>query len=397
MRVLVAFLLLVAGLATPATAGYTLVDLIAGRMRPDNGQPFYLFSTPVISGDTVVFLTSYSNAVDAVWRIDTKTRAIRKLAGLKSAVPGGTGTFTCFCQRYASDDVTPSVGGGQVAFYGVDKANRIGLYLVGLGGGTIRKVANSDDTSPDGTKWTRFGRVSLGDGIVAFRAETVDHRGIYTAPIATRVPALGIDERTRLTARRDDGAAIPQYYALYDTPVVGRDYTFFLSGGLFDPSTGPSSIFRLKGTRIFDNASKLAGGVAGAHLRIQAISAAVGARSVAFRADQPGTTFMGIFRPNGVNASVAFVTTKMKAAGFSTRLTDVGNFAYDTSGLAFMGTTDGVMLIGAVAKPGAAVQTVARGDKGYYKPTLGDRSISGGKIVFREDGGANRLMLAVPN
>jgi len=397
MRVLVALLLLVAGFATPATAGYTLVDLIAGRSRPDNGQPFYLFSTPVISGDTVVFLTSFSNAVDAVWRIDVKTRAIRKLAGLKSAVPGGTGTFTCFCQRYASDDVTPSVGDGQVAFYGVDAANRIGLYLVGIGGGTIRKIANSDDLSPDGSKWVRFGRVSLGDGLVAFRAETVNQRGIYTAPTATRVVSLGIDDRTRLTARRDDGTAVPNYYALYDTPVVGRDYTFFLSGGLFDPSTGPSSIFRLKGTRIFDNASKLAGGVAGAHLRIQAISAPPGARSVAFRADQPGTPFMGIFRPNGVNASVAFVTTKSRPSGFSTPLLDVGNFAYDTSGVAFMGRTAVGMMIGRVARPGAAVETVARDDKGFYKPTLGDRSISGGRIVFREDGGANRLMLAVPN
>ena len=317
--ILLSMALLLTAFAVSAKAdGFKIVRLVDGMNRSDLPcppcTPFYIFYTPVISGDRVAFL-SRNGPPDGIWSGVVATKALTKLAGLDTPVPGASGNFSAF---FGGTENPITIGGGTVAFFGADAVGVLGLFTVPVGGGPLKKIATLNTIAPDGTKFTDIRRASTNGSNVVFYARTPDHfTGIYEATIFGRNLHTVIDDGTLLDARRDDGTSIIDYFGNYGSPVIGKTSVNFYAGGVFDPSSGPNAIFQgqLGGyLDIADNATHLQGGTVAKHVRITAFSAAVGSNAVAFRADQD-TGFIGIFKSRGLSYATAFVTTKSLVPG----------------------------------------------------------------------------------
>jgi hypothetical protein len=380
-------------------ADFKIIKIIDAIDRPDLPccTHFYLYYTPVISGDRVAFL-SRNGPPDGVWSADINTKVLTKLAGLETPAPGGTGNFTTF---YGGGDLALTIGGSTVAFFAGDAAGVWGVFTVPVDGGPVKRVATLDTTSPDGTKFNYLLHASTNGSKVVFYGRTPNHSsGIYQASTSGKNLETVIDDGTLLDARSPSGT-LDDYFGSFGIPVIGKRYVDFYASGVFDPVSGANAIFEAKDgfLDIADNLTHLPGGSED-HVRISAFSADVQSAAVAFRADQPVTGFAGIFKAKNMDESLAFATTKDRVPGISRKFTGFLAFGYDASGLAFVGThaTSGGsdQSIYFVPTPGEPILKVAGGSL-YYFPTLGDRSISEGRIVFMDGSNfADKLYVAVP-
>jgi hypothetical protein len=378
---------------------FNIIKIFDTINRPDLPccVPFYLFYTPVISGDRVAFL-SRNGPPDGVWSANIETKALTKLVGFETRVPGGTGKFKIF---YGNGDLSLTIGGGTVAFFGADQADVWGLFTVPVDGGSVKRIAAINTISPDGAIFTDIRHPSTNGGKIVFSGHTANHfSGIYQASVNGRNLETVIDDDTTLDARTPSGPA-EDYFGFYSSPVIGKRYVDFYASGLFDPVSGANAIFRAKDgfLDIADNLTHLPRGTDD-HVRILSFSADIQSSDIAFRADQPVTGYTGIFRSKNMDASAAFVTTKDRVPGLSRKFTGLLAFSYDASGIAFVGThatsTGSDQSIYFVPAPGQPVVKVA-GGSAYYFPTLGDRSISDGRIVFMDGSNfADKLYVAEP-
>jgi hypothetical protein len=395
-------LLLTAFVVSAKADGFRIVRLVNGMNRPDLPcppcTPFYIFYTPVISGDRVAFL-SRNGPPDGVWSGDINTRALTKLAGLNTPVPGGSGNFSAF---YGGSVYPITIGGTYVAFFGADGAGVLGLYTVPVTGGAVRKIATTNTIAPDGTEFTDLRFASLNGPTVVFWGRTPDHiDGIYRATrLGTQLQTV-IDSDDRLDARTPAGPLV-DYFSGFPRAVIGRGSNIaFYAGGLFDPVSGPNAIFRSTLVDIADNMTGLQGRPDNSHVRIGNFSAAVGSAAIAFFADQPNNGFQGLFKVRGKFIADAFVTNQTVAPPTARKFSTFYGFGYDDTGLAFTGihpiigsTVDQSVYF--VAAPGQPVVKVAAGHN-YYLPMVGDRSVSQGRIVFMEGSNyADTVFVAVP-
>ena len=380
-------------------AGYTITAPLKGLCRPDMPPepctPFNLFGPPSISGDFVVW-TNRAGPADGVWSYQISNRKIRKLVGLGAKAPGGKGRFTAFGNT--GSEYPTLIGGETVVFFGRDKDNTIGVYTTSVRGGGVTLIANAKTPIPNGggklfqdLRWA-----STNGTIVAFSAIDADGAtGVFRAKVdGTDLKTVIWSARTLLDARTPSGPA-KGYFSYFSRPLVGKKFVQFYTSGLFDPVSGANAIFRANDGFIdlIDNMTGLDGGTSGQHVRNSIASAAETTGDLAVLSDEPGTGFTGIFRPKTMDATAAFVTTATKVPGKTTTFqTFVNNgygpgFGYDVSGLAFtalyMDAEGNHQDLFFTPKPGAKVVRVASG-KTYYLPYVGDRSVSGGRIVFTE-------------
>jgi len=390
--VLAQLLLTIAMFALPSAAmaaGYTIIAPLKGKTRPDlpPGTPFYLWTTPSISGDYVVF-TSRNGPPDGVWSYHIPTKKLRKLAGLDTKVPGGKGKFKTISDP--GNDFLTTVGGSTVVFFGRDQDNVLGIYAVPVEGGEIARIVSTNMNVPGTTEKFNDLRTAATNGttVVFWGNRPSNVSGIYQAPISGTSRKKVIDGKQPLDARTLNGPSV-DYYGLYTRPTIGKTYIQFSAGGLFDPVTGPNALFRANNgfNDIADNMTKLEGGTAKQHVRISGSSAAVGSSAMAFIADEPNTGYIGLFKIKNLNNAEVFVSTKTDVPGKPRKFAQFYGFGYDTSGLAFTATyktTTGVnQSVWFVAAPGDKPVHIASSDD-YYLPIVGDRSVSNGRIVFSE-------------
>lgn len=392
--------LLFPGLAV--ASDFTIVAPLKGKTRPDLPccVPFYLMGTPNISGDYVVF-TSRNGPADGIWSYRISTGKLKRLASLKTKVPGGSGKFTAFGN--AGSDWPTTVGGSIVAFFGRDQNNTLGIYTVPVQGGTVTPVATTNDVVPGGTdKFTDLGFASLNGKTIAFHGSSVNTGwGIYRAKVNGAAPVKVIDGNEKLTARTPSGP-LPNYLEFHTRPIMGKSSLRFFTSGLFDPSTGANALFRAGGgfTDISDNMTALPGGDKDQHVRIGTTSAAVGSDDVAFLADQPNTGFAGLFKVKDLAMASAFVTNDDLPPGGSEPYNTFLSFGYDDTGLAFTALAGaGGRNVQSVyfKRPGKPVVRIAKDGGRYYLPTAGDRSVSNGRIVFYDGSNyADTFYLATP-
>ena len=383
-----------------AAAGYSIVKLVNGIDRPDLPccVHFYIFYTPVISGGKVAFL-SRNGVVDGVWSGDIATRTLTKLVGLETAAPGGVGNFTAF---YGGTDTPLSIGGNTVTFFASDSGGHFGIYSVPVTGGPVRRVATTATLAPDGQPFQDLRRATTNGAFVTFYGRTSAHfTGIYRATTAGRQLSTVIDNGTRLDAR-DASGTLTGYYGGYYTPVYAKTAIHFFATGVGDPSNAPNAIMRGSGAGAIDEADNLTRlqSLPAGHVRVLAFSAAALSNGFGFIADEPSAGYAGVFKGQGANFALKFATTLDTAPGTLRKFQTFTALSYDDSGAAFVATrstaTGSDQSIYFSPGPGQAVQRVASGAK-YYFPTIGDRALNAGKIVFMDGTSyADRVYVAVP-
>jgi hypothetical protein len=371
-----------------SSAGAVTFKIIAplqGKSRPDLPCciPFYLWGTPVISGNYVVFATR-NFPPDGIWSYNITSKAVRKLAGFGTDVPGGTGKFTAFFSDFSG----PTIGGAVAVFYGTDQAGVIGLYSVRVNGGPIRRIASTRTRGPDGKRYTVLGRPSSNGSDVVFYGQTTDPKkrsGIYRTTVTGGPPSTVIDNTMPLDARVPSGP-VPDYFEIFLRGVLGQTRVAFSATGVFDPSTGANAIFQT-GTGfkpLADNMTPLPGNPnADTHIVVvQGFSASNGSEAVAFYGAGDGG-YRGIFKArNRLGTGGALVTNETLVPGTARKFTDFAGFGYDNTGLAFAATDPVGSGVYFTDRPGGPVSLVARHGPRYYFPIVGDRSVSNGRIVF---------------
>lgn len=375
-----------------AAAGYKIVGPLRGMNRPDLPccVPFAVFGPPSISGDYVVF-TSRNGPPDAVWSYRISKKRLRKLVSVGDRVPGGRGRFSSIGDPNL--EYQALVGGSTVTIFGRDADNAVGLYAVPAGGGDLTLIANTRTRIPGGRRIFRDLRSasSNGETVVFLGVGPEGATGVFRAAVDGTGLRTVIDaSETTLDARTRSGPS-PDYFAIFYRPTIGASLAQFSASGLFDPVTGPNAVFRRQGgfQDIADNLTRLPGGSNRLHVRTGATSAAPETSHVAFAADQPDSGFAGLFRAKNSDDALLFVSTRTRVPGAPARFAGFLGFGYDASGLAFTATyvrsggeTDRSVYF--VAAPGEAPVAVARGVN-YVLPTVGDRSIDDGRIVFCEN------------
>ena len=201
---------------------------------------------------------------------------------------------------------------------------------------------------------------------------------------------------------KSSSATLADYYTNYSAPVYSKSLIHFFATGVFDPSNGPKAIMRgnsAAATTEADHLTHLQGLPAG-HVRILNFSVAAASNTIGFTADEPALGHAGVFKTRAANWALKVATTFDSAPGTTRKFKTFGAMSYDDSGFAFEATrptnTVDDQSIYFSAGPGQAVQRVASGTK-YYKPTIGDRSLSAGKIVFMDGSSyADTVYVAVP-
>jgi hypothetical protein len=391
----------ISGFPEAEAKDFRIIRLIDGMNRPDLTccTPFYIFHTPVIEGDRVAFL-SRNGPPDGVWSANITTRALTKLVGLNTPVPGGTGNFTTF---YIDADKRLTIGGGRVAFFGGDANGKLGLFVVSVSGGAITRIATTETIAPDGVVFTGLSSASLNDQYIAFQGSTSLHQlGIYRATVAGTGLVTVMDTDDRLDARTTSGTAV-DYFNIFVRPVMlTASNLAFGASGLFDPVSGANATFRSgESTPIADNLTALAGRPDDSHVRINSHSSGIGTAEVAFLADQPNNGFSGIFRAGNPDTAPAYVTTNTFVPGTARKFSSFQGFGHDASGVAFTGlsnvTSGTEYSVNLVAATGQPVERIAASPE-YYFPIVGDRSVSQGRVVFMENSNfADTVFVAVPD
>lgn len=166
------------------------------------------FSIASIDGDDIVFRSTFSAdgsfQLGIFVRDSTDTvRTVRLVADTRTAIPGGTGTFTKMWH--------PDVEGGAAYFQGEGDNGQTGIYSDA--GGALYAVADTGTPIPGGTgNFTSFAQVAaVGTGVVFFGAGSSGDAGVYFADASgvSRVIAKGdeLDGRTVSHVRFDPEGA----------------------------------------------------------------------------------------------------------------------------------------------------------------------------------------------
>lgn len=394
-RVICALSALLSAAAIPAQAGsFTITNLVnSGQTRPD-GLPWYVFGRPSIDAGNVVFLTANAQVfatLDGIWAIATaKSLTPVQMAGLNTPMPHGTGNFVNFG---TSGGYEPTAAGGTLVFYGRDSTGLQGIYAMPETGGRISRIVDTATGAPGGGTFTLVGPATTNGPEVAFYGQTsAGHQGIYSAGKTGHGLRLVIDNTTTLPAHDggnvpcpDNPGIDPVYYGTYSAPVYGKARIAFFATGIGDPSQYPNAIFTNAGAGyagIADNCSPLQGDTAPRHVQITGYSADRLSATVAFGAFDGA--YAGIFATQGSDTQTErrFVTTAAKVPGTKGMFTGFGPFAFDSSGLAFIGN-DAVNGQSLYFTPGLGrpVGLVAAAGQ-FSNLTLSGRAVSGGQIVL---------------
>lgn len=389
--------------AALAASAYKIYAPLRGMNRPDLPccLPIYVAGPPVISGKWIAF-TSRNGPGDGIWSYDIERKKLKKLVGTETPVPGGSGNFSAFG---IGDTTAISIGSSTIAFFGWDAANSPGIYTVAVNGGAVSRIADRSTRMPKGggAKFFQLGDVTVNSTAVSFWGASAEGlTGVYQAALDGTAVKKVIDGNETLSARTPGGTD-PDYFTQFGKPKLGKSSLVFYASGLFDPVSGPNALFRATGgfVDIADNLTPLQGGTSGTHVRITALSAARTNSTIAFRADEPGTGYAGLFKVRNADASSVFVSNEDEFPGSGVPFLTFLGFGYDVSGLAFTANrvVEGSTLeqsVFFVAAPGQPLVLVASGKK-YYLPSVGDRSVSDGNIVFYEGTNYNdTFFLAVP-
>lgn len=175
---------------------------IPGTPVPDDseGRSFdpYLFTDPVIDGDTIVFGGGASTENHPTLRgiYSSHHGGLSKLVDTNTPVPGGSGNFQ-FDLGTGSNSGKFALDGGQVVFAGTDANGRRGLYLVPATGGPITKIIAEGDPLGDGNTVNDFRYRDLapikhdslkGGNLAFFVANAPFHPAIYVANLDTTPP-----------------------------------------------------------------------------------------------------------------------------------------------------------------------------------------------------------------
>ncbi len=178
------------------------VRLVANTLTPIPGGKglFLAFGFNVTISNTVVaFLgdggADYSGIFTGTL-LSNGGSSLKVVADTGTLVPGGTGTFTLFSDR-------PSIGDGQVAFWGRGDAGQEGIYATR---GGLHRVADLSTLVPDGVgTFTAFGYGGIGSpygpsmstsGRVVFRGEGAGGQvGLYVEIGASLHKVVDLDEQ----------------------------------------------------------------------------------------------------------------------------------------------------------------------------------------------------------
>jgi hypothetical protein len=382
---------------------YSVKTLVSSNLtRPDQNTPWYAFGPPVLDGTEVIFMTKNAQVfatLDGIWAYDTVHATPRKLAGLSTPAPGGTGNFTGFGLFYASDNPLPSAGGGWTVFYGTDSAGVHGLYSADESTGEIYKIVTTATRAPDGDAFTYFAHARTNGKTLVFYGETKATRGIFETNVKGHGLKTVIDGSTAENARGYGGGK--NYYGLYTAPILGPSEIAFYATGIGDPSQYPNEVFQTTGkgavSGVADNLTPLKGDPAGlGHTQITGYSAALNANGYAFGAFDGA--YSGIFQSTAsLGATAPFVaSTKMTVPGGKDKFSSFGAFSFDRTGVAFVGDDTAFGQSVYIRAFGKGVFQIASG-KTYYNPTIGDLSLSNGQLAFF-DGSiyGNAIYLATP-
>jgi hypothetical protein len=381
-----------AGLAAAmpvSAASYKVTTLVSSsQCRPDlpSCTNWYFGAPgddPVIDGDYVAFIsrsTSPGGIYDGIWSVDLSSGAIKKLAGLETPVPGGTGNFEYFGGG-------ASIGEDVVVFTGYDAASVEGIYTVRVAGGRVQEIINTNTTAPDGGTFTSWQQTRTNGRQVVFYAETsTGNQGVYAANIDGSGLGTLIDQNDQVNDQgRWSLEAGPGYYSVYMRPVIGNRLVSVYATEDLDPSEFPNAILQTSAfTDLADTLTALEADPTpqpAVHDVIGELSAAVDTDELAFYAADNGGAFSGIFAAATMGSAQAFATSETVLAS-GDQLAGFTGFARDKSGLAFAATdVADVQSIYFTPRAGGPIRLVADGST-YYVPTLGDRSLSGGRITF---------------
>ena len=194
----IAALCTLSGFSDAEAKDFRILRLINGINRPDLAccTPFYIFHTPVIEGDRVAFM-SRNGGPDGVWSANIKTRALTKLVGLGTPVPGGTGNLAF----YIDSDKRLTIGGGRVAFFAADSA---GIW----GSSSFPSTAAPSPGSPRRRSLRPTARSSSASAMRLSTAST-SGSGLNVSPSIRRLPSDRCGNRPgdRYGHRRSTGRA----------------------------------------------------------------------------------------------------------------------------------------------------------------------------------------------
>jgi hypothetical protein len=369
---------------------FTVKTLLnSSQTRPDQNTPWYLFGPPALDQYQVIFMTKNAQVfatLDGIWDYDLTKSAPRKLAGLSTPVPGGTGDFSGFGLFYASDNPLPTASGGWAVFYGTDANGVHGLYAVRESTGQIYKIVTTATIAPDGSAFSYFCCGRTNGKTVTFYGQTASRSGIFQATANGKNLATVIDDTTNLDARGYGGGK--NYYGGYHSPVIGASGIAFYATGVGDPSQYPNEIFQTNGAGGFvgvvDNLTPLKGDPKGlGHTQITGYSAAIDRTGYAFAAFDG--SYAGIFTAGASIDAAApdIVSTLTTVPGGGDKFSSFGGFAYDHSGVAFVGADSSFGQSVYFRTAGKGIVQIASG-KSFYYPNLGDLSVSKGSVAFSD-------------
>jgi hypothetical protein len=397
-RILLVLGLIAMGSVAALAGDYKITTLVDSNENRPDGIRWVVAFTPALDGNYVIFLTlGLQGPPDALWSIDTRTMTPKKIVDTSTRVPHGTGDFTGFVLFFNDENPSPTVGGGYAAFYGTDANGVHGLYTIPEKGGLINRIVTTATLAPDTlTPFTNFAEARTNGTKIAFYGATSTTAGIYEADIDGKHLKAVIDSNRHLNARGYGGGK--GYYSGYSMPVIGQSQVAFYATGVGDPSTYPNEIFTTAApgySGVADNLTPLGGDPAGlGHTEISAFSAAAENSDLAFYAWDG--EYFGIFEPSGGIGRTAarLVSSTQKVPGAKDKFSSCnasgsqdscfGPFSFDSSGLAFVATDATYAQSVFFEPPGAAPVLIAPGTtfSSFGFPTLGDRSVSGGRFTF---------------
>jgi hypothetical protein len=169
--------------------------------------------------------------------------------------------------------------------------------------------------------------------------------------------------------------------------VIGLSGIAFYGTGIGDPSQYPNEIFQTASggfTGIADNLTPLKGDPKGlGHTQITGYSAAINRTGYAFGAFDGG--YAGIFTSTGSLDAAAppIASTLTTVPGGKDKFAGFGGFSYDHSGVAFVGSDNTFGQSIYFREAGSGIVQIASG-KTYSYPTLGDLSVSKGRVAFMD-------------
>ncbi len=363
-----------------------------------NGALFQPNTQAAFDGATAAFWNGGNFAFDSIWSTQAGGAPLKLVDLATTNVPGGTGKFTQLFINFSGPGYV-QMSNGVVVFAGRDSSTsgyNGGLYSVSAAGGPISRVANGRTAIPGGTgsfsDGFQFFSVS-GTRVVFNGVGTVaGDGGLYAADINGANPA-GIANGAH-PAHPEFTFPITNF-AL---PAVSGTNVAFFGNGVFDPSTGYNALYGtstaggfLYSEPVNSNVPLPGDATAVFHTRFGAPR--LDGDNLFFAADDANTNpnFFGLFRvARGGGAITRIVDVNSTLPGVS----PISSFpSYAASGTQLAFTASGPNnQYGLYVGDGTTIAKVAAaGDAGPFADTrgkvegldLGSGAFSGGQLVAR--------------